>query len=172
MDSDLKITDGLRNWSWKNRSNPPASLSAAHDAVDQNSANFVVTIGDKNITKNPSVNYAYIKNGNQEIPCHAIANGGNIDVSCESTLEGTLVVTENVFSGWQAKIDGKPTQMIPYEYWLAVKAPAGTHKYEFRYRPWDVPLGLFFTLTGIGLILWFIFLKRGKKKLSSLAEEN
>ena len=172
MDSGLKITDGLRNWSWKNRSNPPASLSATHDPVDQSSANFVTTIGNNNITKNPDVNYSYIKNGDKEIPCQAIANGGNIDVTCDSDKSGTLVVTENVFSGWNAKIDGKPTQLIPNEQWLAVNAPAGNHKYEFRYRPWDVLLGLLLTLSGIGLGLWVLFSKQKMESLNNPAPEN
>jgi hypothetical protein len=38
--------------------------------------------------------------------------------------------------------------------WLATFAPAGLHQYEFRYRPWDIWVGLLFTVGGIGLALW------------------
>ncbi len=164
LDSGLKIGTGISHWEWKNRSNPPSIFTATRDAVDQGAPNFVGQFIGVNIIKHPDVNYAYIENGNQEIPCQAIANGGNIDVNCESAKGGTLVVTENVFSGWNARIDGRPTQLVPYEYWLAVKAPAGDHKYKFRYRPWDVPLGLMLTLIGIGLVLWILFHKQGKKR--------
>jgi hypothetical protein len=38
--------------------------------------------------------------------------------------------------------------------WLSVAAPAGTHHYEFRYRPWDVPVGAGLTLIGLALAVW------------------
>jgi len=31
--------------------------------------------------------------------------------------------------------------------------PEGAHKYQFRYLPWDVPVGLLMTLTGIFLAI-------------------
>jgi len=41
--------------------------------------------------------------------------------------------------------------------WLNVAAPAGQHRYEFRYRPWDVVVGLLLTLAGmiVAVILYF-----------------
>ena len=172
FDSGLKISDAIRNWAWKNQPNPFSAILATNDKVDQNVANFIGQIDGVSIIKNPNVNYAYMKNGNQETPCQALANGGNIDLTCESATGGVLVVTENYFGGWKARIDGKPTQLIPFENWLAIKAPAGNHKYEFRYRPWDVPLGLLLTITGIGLVLWLLFLARGEKRTTPADQKN
>ena len=172
QDVGLKIGTGITHFTWKNRDFPPSTLSATHDPVDQTSPNFKVQIAGVNITENRDVYYAYILNGNQKTPCQAIANGGNIDVTCDSDKSGTLEVTENVFSGWKAKIDGKPTQLVPNEQWLAVNAPAGNHKYEFRYRPWDVLLGLLLTLLGIGLIFWVLFSKPKKESLNDPALDN
>ena len=59
--------------------------------------------------------------------CHAEGTGGDIDVSCNSTGEGTLVVEENSWSGWRAQIDGEPAQLLEGN-WLSVKgARACTH---------------------------------------------
>jgi len=158
QDLGLKIGEGIAHWTWKSRDFPPSTLVGTLDPVDQTAPTFKVQIAGVNIIENPNVYYAYILNGNQKIPCQAIANGGNIDFSCVSDTGGTLVVTENVFSGWKARIDGKPTQLIPYEHWLAVKAPMGNHIYQFRYRPWDVYLGIALTLLGgvlaVGLWVW------------------
>jgi hypothetical protein len=165
QDAGLKIGLGITHWTWKSRDFPPSALVGTRDPVDQASPTFKAQVAGINIIKNPEAIYAYIQNGDQQIPCQAIANGGNIDVTCASEAGGMLVVTENVFSGWKVRVDGKPTQLLPYEYWLAVKAPAGKHKYEFRYRPWDVLLGLLLSLTGIGLIIWTLF-RRQRRKIS------
>ena len=91
--------------------------------------------------------------GDRQIPCRATALGGNIDVVCLTTEPGTLVVQENQWTGWRAWRDG---ERIPLEHgpWLEVEAPLGEHEYEFRYRPWDVVLGIVLTVVGIVLAVW------------------
>jgi hypothetical protein len=79
--------------------------------------------------------------------------GGYIDVECDSEAAGTLVVYEYSWSGWTARRDGQALMLGPGP-WLNVFAPAGTHHYEFRYRPWDVPLGLVLSLAGMVLCVW------------------
>jgi uncharacterized membrane protein YfhO len=172
QDLGLKIGTGIAHWTWKSRDFPPSTLVGTKDPVDQTSPTFKLQMAGVNILQYPDVYYAYILNGDKKIPCQAIANGGNIDVACNSDTGGTLVVTENIFSGWQSSIDGKSTPLVPYEYWLAVTAPAGNHTYAFRYRPWDVPVGILVTLAGIGLVLWVLFSRRKKDSLSNPAPEN
>ena len=55
---------------------------------------------------------------------------------------------ENYFSGWKVRIDGQQAELIPGSY-LQVAAPAGSHRYEFLYDPWDVKAGLLLTLVGV-----------------------
>lgn len=63
---------------------------------------------------------------------------------------------ENYFSGWKVSIDGQPAELIPGSY-LQVAAPAGSHRYEFRYDSWDVKAGLFLTLVGAVFSLGLFF---------------
>jgi uncharacterized membrane protein YfhO len=98
------------------------------------------------------VEYAYVDTGDHSTPCRANAIGGNIDVDCQNDRAGILIVKENNWSGWYASRDGKPLALADAQ-WLSVSAPAGQHHYEFRYRPWDVPLGLLLSLAGIGLAI-------------------
>jgi hypothetical protein len=165
LDSGLKIGQGIYHWKWKSRDFPPSTLEGTRDPVDQTAPTFQAQIFGINIIEHPDVSYAFILSGDQEIPCNAKSIGGNIDMTCSSSLPGTLVVSENSFSGWTAKIDGKSTHLIPYKYWLAVKAPPGSHTYQFRYRPWDVPLGIALTVIGIFIIIWMLYLK--DKKINS-----
>ena len=55
--------------------------------------------------------------------------------------------------------------------WLQVEAPAGQHDYEFRYLPWDVPLGILLTLVGIGLCGWMWFRGADTARRTSSYEE-
>lgn len=162
LDSGLKIGQGINHWRWKDRDFPPSALEGTRDPVDQTSPAFKTQVFGINIIEHPDVYYAYILSGDQEIPCDAISMGGNIDVTCSSTFPGTLVVSENSFSGWKAKVDGKPTPLVVYKYWLAVKTLPGQHTYQFRYRPWDVPVGIALTIFGIILTIWMLYPKDKK----------
>lgn len=95
--------------------------------------------------------------------------GGNIDIECQADSPGTLIVMENSWSGWKAKIDGRKAALDSSP-WLSVDAPAGTHSYEFRYRPWDVPLGGALSLVGIGLAIWLWVNDPKKKKKAQTAK--
>ena len=105
--------------------------------------------------KHAANEYAAIELNEQRFPCRATAIGGNIDVECEASQGGTLVVHENSWTGWFVSRDGQPAELGAGP-WLTTPAPAGAHHYEFRYRPWDVILGLLLSLIGVGLVvrLW------------------
>ena len=73
-------------------------------------------------------------------------------MDCISAVDGVLTVYENQYAGWTVRRDGQKVAMEGGP-WLAVQAPAGVHHYEFRYRPWDVPVGLALTVAGIPVAL-------------------
>ncbi len=61
-----------------------------------------------------------------------------------------LVVASQVFPGWEATIDGRPTPIRPANLAMrAIAVPAGTHTVEFRYRPGSFRLGLLLALAGV-----------------------
>jgi uncharacterized membrane protein YfhO len=72
------------------------------------------------------------------------------------TEKGQLVVYENDWTGWYAWVDRTRTPLLSSD-WLSVNTPAGKHSYQFKYRPWDVWVGIFLSISGITLsiILWF-----------------
>jgi len=94
--------------------------------------------------------------GSQRFPCQASGHGGNIDVECDQPAPGVLTVYENQWLGWSATLDGAPVPLGKGQ-WLNVEAPAGSHVYRFRYRPWEAGVGLSMALAGIILaaVLWF-----------------
>lgn len=155
FEAGLKIGNGIQHWRWRAHDSPPAFREGTRDTIDTTSPNYISTIGDINIVAHPENDYAYVQVGQLVEPCQAHALGGNIDVDCPVTGPGQLVVHEYYYSGWTAWRDGARTPLLSSQ-WLSVDAPAGQHKYSFRYRPWDVWVGIFLSLAGLAtcVVLW------------------
>ena len=78
-------------------------------------------------------------------------------ISIEAAGPGTLVLSEVVYPGWQARHDGRPVPIQAlYGVLRAVDLPSGIHEVEFVYRPTIVYVGAAISLlTLVTLIgLW------------------
>lgn len=148
----LKLSPGFLDVRWKGAQIPPPVLIATSGDAPQNASGQLSTVGGVTIYRVPG-EYAAVNSPAGEEACTATGSGGQIAVTCETSEAGQLTVQENQWSGWRAWIDGKPVALLGDD-WLAVQAPAGHHVFEFRYLPWDVPLGLALCILGIGLSLW------------------
>ncbi len=173
-EANVKMAQMYRPWYWKDREIPKAYIEGTHDAIDPTSPGFVASEEGISVVMHPENNYASVETSTGHIPCQAQAQGGNIDVVCQTSVEGELVVQENSLSGWFARQDGNSGKLLPGN-WLKVKAPAGRHYYTFRYRPWDAPLGIALSLCGIALaiVLWFRWSEESSEALvlnSTLAQ--
>ena len=152
----LKLSPGIRAWNWKDRPFPLARLEASRPGPPVDPATLVGEVDQVPIYMREDVNYAAVIGPEGEQACEASGSGGYIQVICNPTTPGKLVVQENTWTGWRAWRDGEHVELIG-DVWLQVEAPGGRHVYEFRYLPWDVPLGLFLTLIGLGLCGWMWF---------------
>ena len=153
VDLNLKMTTFFRPWRWKDREFPPGMIEGIRDSKDNWATSFLGEGEGISLFIHPENQYAYVDVGDRHIPCDAIARGGNIDIDCQNDVPGELVVMENQWTGWSARRDGNPVQLGKGQ-WLNTSALAGTHHYEFRYRPWDVSVGLILTIIGILLTIW------------------
>lgn len=146
----INVHPDHRAWNWNKRTWPPPTLEMSVDAAVAGAANYVGQAGSFHLLQQADNYYAVVDTGVVKIPCLATAFGGDIDVTCETPASGTLTVYENNWTGWGATIDGTPSTLREGD-WLSVDLPAGQHTVQFRYRPWDVYVGI--TLTVIGCIL-------------------
>jgi hypothetical protein len=155
LEHGFKLTQAYRPWRWDKRSFPPPSIQVTRDQVDPSIPGFRTKIQDFSVIDYPTIYYASVVTADQATPCTATAQGGNIDVDCATEAEGQLVVYENSWAGWNVRRDRAPAALNSSR-WLTTWAPAGRHHYEFRYRPWDVAVGLVMTIAGwcLALGLW------------------
>ncbi len=70
-------------------------------------------------------------------------------IEAESDGPGLLVVNDAYWPGWEARIDGRPTEILCAD--TAVRAipwPAGRHTLEMRYEPPELRIGMAATVLG------------------------
>jgi len=149
----LKLSPGVMRWRWKGRAAPEPYLEANYLGPPPGSYEVMVvdTMPIYRFTDNRE--YAFVQTSSDVVPCQASGEGGSIWVSCTTPKAGNLVVRENSWSGWYAWRDGRRVERLEGQ-WLSVEAPAGEHTYRFRYLPWDVPIGVILSLSGVGLAIW------------------
>jgi hypothetical protein len=151
----LKIADDMRTWRWNNRPNPDAVFEVGAGSGARPGVEPAQTVEGYTIYKAPpGREYAAIthSDGTRTV-CQAQGTGGDIDVTCDAPRDGVLSVRENSWTGWQAQAEGRSLD-VQSARWLTVNLPAGPHVVQFRYRPWDVPLGIVLALSGVALAVY------------------
>jgi len=64
------------------------------------------------------------------------------------------VIGDPYYPGWRAYLDGRRVPIQEVDGVRAVRAAAGRHRIEFRYRPARVYMGAGLTLVGLLLTAW------------------
>jgi hypothetical protein len=97
-----------------------------------------------------------------------------VEVKTESAASALLVLSENYYPGWRAKVDGQSVEVMRVNYnQRGVALPAGNHLVTFVYRPKSVLLGLFISLlTLTALMLWVGRPSRNEDRRPTNAEMN
>jgi len=71
----------------------------------------------------------------------------NIEITAHAPEGGWLVLSDLYYPGWEATIDGNPTEIFPGNFiFRAVRLPPGSHNISFTYRPKSFRLGLVIAL--------------------------
>jgi len=152
----LKLSPGIMTWRWEGREFPIAVLEANRSGPPAGPVQQIAEVDGVPIYSRLDQPYAAVLHGDAMEPCIATGSGGKLDVLCNSAFSGKLIVKENTWTGWKAWMDGERVPLNG-EQWLEVDASMGEHTYQFRYRPWDVPLGIALSLVGALMCayLWF-----------------
>lgn len=97
---------------------------------------------------------ASVTTGSAEVTRH---EPNLIAVKTRAAAPALLILSENHYPGWRAKVDGRQVEILRVNYNLrGVVLPAGEHTVEFVYRPKSVLVGLVISLLTLALlILWW-----------------
>jgi hypothetical protein len=80
-----------------------------------------------------------------------------IDLITATSETRFLVLSEMYFNGWHAYVDGEETRLYRTNYlFRGIIVPPGTHRIEFRYRPWSATIGA--VVSGVALIVVLLLL--------------
>ncbi|MFH0952505.1 MAG: YfhO family protein [Patescibacteria group bacterium] len=76
-----------------------------------------------------------------------------------------LVINDNYYPGWQARIDDGKEEIFPINHYMrGIKVPAGQHQVIITYRPLSFYLGLIISLTTLtGLTIYLYINKRRQR---------
>jgi hypothetical protein len=152
---NLKLSDGFRTWHWRDHPSPLPMLEAGRSGppMDMLEEPVQVVSGVGIYAAPPGREYAVVEhpNGGRTI-CRAYGMGGDIDVHCDLSEAGTLIVKEHNWAGWHATLAGRELPLSAEATWLVVDdVPAGEQVIELRYRPWDAWIGI--GLAGLGIVI-------------------
>lgn len=88
-----------------------------------------------------------------------------VAISVETPSDAFLVLSDVYYPGWQASVDGKPTDVYRTNYaFRGVVVPKGKHRIVFSYEPNSLRVGLYVTLCS--LFVWiFVLVRYGVIKL-------
>ena len=149
----LKIADNLNGFHIANQNLPePHRIAIRAESADPRYT-IIGTYGGVSVFQAESIVYAYVSNGVENQPCQAMSTGGYIEVDCKATINGQLIVSENMWAGWRAWLDGKPVPLIGTDF-LKVNINSGAHQIIFRFVPLDAYFGMILSLIGIGLCVY------------------
>jgi hypothetical protein len=82
----------------------------------------------------------------------------HVVLSVTSDGPGFVVLADQHYPGWQASVNGEPTEILrAHTTFRAVLVPGGAGTVEFRYRPTSFRIGLVVSLVsliGVALVAW------------------
>ncbi|MCW5881087.1 MAG: hypothetical protein KIS91_09175 [Anaerolineae bacterium] len=168
LESGLKLgRSAYWTWHWRDRKDPEPVREATRQDPPPGMQLTSVVSGIK-ISAAPNREYAtVVDKGGARSVCTAHAVGGDIDVQCDTPNGGVLTTKEYNWTGWRGEVNGQPAPLASGQ-WLAIEVPPGASSISFRYRPWDVPLGL--ALAGLGLVFIGLIVWRDQAQRKALIE--
>jgi hypothetical protein len=119
--------------------------------------------------KGIDLNFAATRNSRTPSSARIVEDQRNLVViETESEEAGWLILSDNHYPGWQAAIDGRPTEIFRANHTMrAVEVPAGSHMLSFRFAPKAFHRSLYVSLASAILIFAvLVFLQiKGRAKV-------
>ena len=77
-----------------------------------------------------------------------------VEIKTSLVSPGWLVLTDTNYPGWQVRVDGQPTQILPVNIMFrAVALPTGEHTIVFEFQPRSVQLGMIISAIAVVVLV-------------------
>jgi len=129
------------------RANPALRISSLSEPVPIDSEQQIALPGRNN------------ENASNWLPVSDIIRTSNgYEISVSSKSPSFLIISENAYPGWEAKLDGKPVEIKKaYGIFKAVYIPQGQHKVKFHFKSKSILIGLIFSIISLLIIIGCLF---------------
>ncbi len=86
---------------------------------------------------------------------------GSYEFTADLKRDGFILVNEIYYPGWEATVDGKPTEILPADYtFRALAMSAGSHRIVMRFRPPYFWFGGLISLLTLAALFGYLLLHR------------
>ena len=98
---------------------------------------------------------------------------GRYRILVDSPKGGWFFIADAMYPGWEAYLDGAPTQLYPAQVLgKAVFVPGGTHELKLAFRPTSFKIGLYITAFSLLVLLSTFALTRSGKQQAEPKHRN
>src|SRR5262249_44481679 len=89
----------------------------------------------------------------------------SVSIHTENGTDGTLILNDNYYPGWQASIDGVPVQIFRANCTMrAINVPAGRHVVSFVFKPAAFFVSMYVSVAAAALTVLVLILSAAKQK--------
>jgi hypothetical protein len=89
----------------------------------------------------------------------------HVSLLTESSVSGTLILTDTYYPGWLAWIDDTPTTIyLTDQHLRKLEVPAGTHTITMKYKPKSVTYGALLSIVSVSATIIMLVIIHRKKK--------
>lgn len=91
-----------------------------------------------------------------------------IVILTQAEFDGVLVLADAWMPGWEARVDGKPTEIARANIaFRAIRVPAGTHEVEWVYAPGSVRIGARVGIVGLAILFLMLLVQACRRSRPS-----
>lgn len=95
-----------------------------------------------------------------------------VTIETENEWAETLVLSDNYYPGWQARVDGAPVDIYRADCTMrAVEVPAGRHVITFVFTPTTLKASVYVSLAATGFVMLTLIVALVKRKRETIGEE-
>jgi len=152
----INKTNDIDDWAiYENTTALPRAFVAGRTATYTNTKNFTDTFFSPDFNPLTTVLLPADKQAAEGTPAAGLAvitsyEPERITIKTDSTVSGTLILTDTYYPGWIATVDGRPTKIEKANWTMrGVVVPAGNHEITMTYKPISVRIGLLLSTLSI-----------------------